>query len=194
MTGTSDLVKRQVEGARPGLAGITTLDLVFELPLRLIFVHHHKSRAKFATPSDPVRCIAKDGDTGDKYGNCEDCGRSEWDGDSKPICSQSNNFVCWTPHGPAMLRCNNSNFKTGSQFVTKWKNARRNMWHHPVMLTAREKSGVINGLDCVWYPIELTWMERETVPPDVREQCRQTWEGIAAAHDSGRLRGGTDED
>ncbi len=68
------------------------------------------------------------------------------------------------------------------------------MWHHPVILLAGTGQRQLAGGKIQSYPtIALSWQKRETVPPDVREQCRAKYEEVQAAWEQNRMRGDDEE-
>lgn len=198
--GMSEPVTKGVDGAKVGLFHLSLGDKIFEPPLRVLLVHHCKGAAMFPDDKrekDPeVKCLSRDGITGTHFGNCDQCGRSEFGKDrSKPICAKSHNFVLMTQFGMAIFRCRVTNYKTANMFVTEWKHAdpERNMWHHPLMITTRQESYNLGGKTVMYPVLDLHWLTKETIPPDVRAECNATFEKIAAAHDKGKLGGDTEE-
>ncbi len=194
--GMSEPVTQGVDGAKVGLFHLTLGDKIFEPPLRVLLVHHCKGAAMFADEKrsrDPdVTCLSKDGITGSHFGDCEACGRSEWHGE-KTDCAKSHNFVILTQFGMAIFRCKVTNYQTANRFVTEWKHAKRNMWHHPLMITTRLKPKDLGGKTVMYPVVDLRWLTKETIPPDVRAECSATYEKIAFAHDKGKLGGNTEE-
>lgn len=200
--GMSKPIEEKLEGAQVGMFHMSVTNDIFEPPLRVLFVHHSKSKAMFpkendARYTDLKRCVSRDGVAGDEYGDCEDCGRYKWQGADRdpPLCAESHNFVVWTPKGPAMLRCRVTNYLTAKEFVTEWKMARVNMWHHPVIITTSTGKKQMSGGKIKTFPtLVLNWARRETVPDGFREKCREEYDTIQAAWEAGRLRGDEDDD
>jgi hypothetical protein len=199
--GTSKPIEDKMEGAAVGLFHMSVTDEIFEPPLRVLFVHHSKSKAMFpkdndARYADLTRCISRDGLEGDEYGNCEDCGKYKWGADRQPpLCAESHNFVVWTPKGPAILRCRVTNYQTAKEFVTEWRMARVNMWHHPVIIsTGTGTKHLASGKIQTFPTLVLSWVRRETVPNEMRKECRAMFDQIQAAWETGRMRGDSDDD
>jgi hypothetical protein len=202
--GTSGAIaERKVKGAEVGKFHMTVTDDVFDPPLRVLFIHHSKGRSMFPKDADPryaqlgrETCVSKDGVNGSKYGDCEECGLSEWNGKhgNPPMCAKSHNFVVLTNRGPAILRCRVTNYQTAKDWITDWKMSGVNMWHHPVIIRASTGQRQLAGGKIQSYPtIELGWQKRETVPPDVREQCHAEYEKVQAAWEQNRMRGEDEE-
>ncbi len=200
--GMSKAITEKIEGAQVGLFHMSVTNDIFKPPLRVLFVHHSKSRAMFIKEKDArykglERCVSRDGVEGDHYGDCIDCGKSSWKGHTKenpPLCAASHNFVVWTPKGYAVLRCRVSNYKTAKDFVSEFKSAPVNMWHHPVVITTSESSSMLDGEIRTYPVLVLNWIRRETVPDGVREKCREQHELVKAVWEAGRMRSVDDED
>jgi len=203
--GTSKAIaKDKVEGAQVGLFHLSVTNQIFKPPLRVLFVHHSKSKALFPKDADSryreqnlERCVSRDGVAGDRYGDCDECGRYRWKASNKlpPLCAESHNFVVWTQHGPAILRCRITNYLTAKEFVTEWHMARVNMWHHPVIITTGQGHKTLASGEIQPFPtLVLNWARRETVPDAMREKCRVEYDTLQTAWEAGRMRGDEDDD
>lgn len=69
------------------------------------------------TPGGMI-CSARDGVTGDKYGNCSACGLCKFQGNSKPVCSRSLNLLVLTDHGPMVLPFRDTSMKHGNKLYS----------------------------------------------------------------------------
>jgi hypothetical protein len=202
-----EVINSEVEGARPGLILHTGSQTVLKPPVRVLFCHHSKSNALLPDPTKPEyagleRCISRDAVTGDRYGDCATCKRcTEWGPrtaqnpkGTKPLGSQSHNFVCMTEMGPAVMRFGRTSFQPARTFVTTWMTGQKNLWHHPVVVRARSESMVLpNGQQTTYFYWEPVWQVTEVVPPEVRALCRALYDQADAAFQAGRLASTGDE-
>lgn len=69
------------------------------------------------TPGGMI-CSARDGITGDKYGNCNACGLCKFQGNSKPVCNRSLNLLVLTDHGPMVLPFRDTSMKHGNKLYS----------------------------------------------------------------------------
>jgi hypothetical protein len=199
LQGSSDEVKKGVEGARAGLFWLTGAEEPFKPPLRVLPVAHTKSRTLFPKENKPEfagleECRSRDGVTGNRYGNCAECPYKEWDNenDRPPPCSESNNFTVLTPFGPAVLRFQRTNYKAGKKLVSAWGMSPDPLFAHPLVLTTGTRTDKVNGQDSLTHLVETKWVQRETVPPHVQDVARAIAEQVAAAHEAGKF-GASDE-
>lgn len=181
-----------IPGVKPGLFLLTSTSQVLRPPLRLLLVHHSRSRALFEGDGLEM-CLSKDGANGTVYGvgpdhECEGCEHEGWQNDEPPKCDEANNFVALTPHGPARIRFKSSSYKAGANIVDKWNNAfpAKNLFAHPVILTVRERE---NKKGQPYYYLESHWDQSEDVPPELQTVARALLTQIQAAHETGRFSG-----
>jgi hypothetical protein len=199
LQGQSDAVTDGVDGAKPGLLYLPAQGLVLEPPLRLLLVHHGKSRALFPKAEDPrssglKKCLSRDTFHGTIYGECAQCPYKDWTGDDldiKPLCSESHNFTVWTDYGPAVLRFANSSYRAAKDFLTTWITTRpqRNLWAHPVVVHVKKKSKALpGGKDSTYFVMEIRWDQDEDVPPAFQLSADECYEQIKQAHEAGTLK------
>lgn len=202
LQGQSDPVTDGMEGAQPGKFYLHTTGEVLVPPLRLLIVHHSKSRALFPQADNPrssslKKCLARDYMTGTIYGACDECPHKEWTGedkDVKPLCSESHNFIVWTDQGPAVLRFANSSYKAAKNFLTTWTTSSKNLWGHPVLVTVKRKTKALpGGKDSTYFVMDLRWDQKEDVPPTFQASAVDTYNRIQEAHKYGKLKS-TDEE
>src|SRR5690606_26420415 len=91
----------------------------------------------------------------------------------RPLCTESHNFVAFTPTGPAVLRCAGTSFKAGKQLVSTWVMSPKNLWHHPTVVTATPEQKDMNGQKATFFVLGLRWDMRELVPEQVRAQAKK---------------------
>ena len=194
LQGSSDEVKKGIEGARAGLFWLTGLEEPFKPPLRVLPVAHTKSRTLFPKSDRPEHvgleeCRSRDGLTGSRYGDCANCPYKEWDNENnrRPACSESHNFTVLTAFGPAVLRFQNTNYKAGKKLVSAWSMSPDALWEHPLVLTTSTRTDKVNGQDSITHLVDTKWVQRETVPPHVQAAARAIFEQVTAAHESGRF-------
>lgn len=195
---TPGVADGSIEGARPGLVMHSSTQTLFKPPLRVLMIHHSKSNALLPDPKNPrhnglERCISRDAVRGDRYGDCETCGKcTKWDDEKrlKPLGSQSHNFVVITELGPAIMRFARSSFRAGKEFVSAWYMANKNLWAHPVVVrvkTVQDKNP--DGSPRTYFVWEPMWQSSEQVPAHVRAMARATYDQVQAAFEAGRLSG-----
>jgi hypothetical protein len=194
LQGSSDEVKKGVEGARAGLFWLTGAEEPFKPPLRVLPVAHTKSRTLFPKENRPEHagleeCRSKDAVTGTRYGSCAECPYKDWDNehDRPPACSESNNFTVLTPFGPAVLRFQRTNYKAGKKLISAWGMSPDPLFAHPLVLWASSRTDKVNGQDSITHLVEVKWVQRETVPPQVQEAARALAMQVAAAHEAGKF-------
>ncbi len=194
LQGMSDPVTDQVEGAQPGKFWLSTSGEVLNPPLRLVLVHHAKSRALFPQPNNPQtanlkKCLARAAVRGTEYGLCNECDHKEWGPNNEPPpCAESHNFVAWTEWGPCVLRLAKSSFKAARNFVTTWTMSPKNLWAHPTIVTVKKQQKVLSdGQKSTYFTMEMHWQQKEDVPPDYQESALSVYNQIQEAHEAGRV-------
>lgn len=198
-----EVVKNEVEGARPGLILHSGSQTLLKPPLRVLFVHHSKSNMLAPDPEKPEyagleRCMSRDAVTGDVYGDCETCRKClDWGPKTaqnpkgtKPLGAQSHNFVCMTELGPAIMRFGRTSFQAGRHFVTDWATSSKNLWAHPVVVRVKSEVQMLkNGQQSTYYVWEPVWQRSEIVPKPMRELALALYTQADAAFQAGRLQG-----
>lgn len=202
-----EVVKNEVEGARPGLILHTGAQQLMKPPLRVLFVHHSKSNLLSPDPTKVEyagleRCLSRDAVTGDVYGDCSVCRKClDWGPKTtqnpkgtKPLGAQSHNFVCMTELGPAIMRFSRTSFQAARTFVTTWMTGTKNLWAHPVVVRAKSETQVLpNGQQSTYYTWEPVWQLGEVVPKPMRELALKLHETADAAFQAGRMQTTGDE-
>lgn len=199
LQGQSDAVLEGIEGASPGKFYLTGTGEVLSGPLRVLAVHHSKSRAMFPNKlkhpetADLSTCLSRNMKEGSKYGLCDSCQLKDWkedgDKDTPPPCSVSHNFVVMTEVGPAVLRLSKSSFKAARSFVTTWTGSNKNLWHHPIVLFV-EKDSDDDGN--AFFHLKIRWRTKDKIPAEMRKDARATYDAMEIAHKRGKL--GSDQD
>lgn len=194
LQGMSAPVTDQVEGAQPGKFWLSTSGDVLQPPLRLLLVHHSRSRALFPQPknmrtADLDKCLARDALEGTAYGSCENCKHKKWgERNEPPACSESHNFVAWTNSGPAVLRLAKSSFKAARNFLTTWTMSQKNMWAHLAIVSVKKQSKVLgDGSQSTYFTMEIRWDQHEDVPFAFQENAIELYAQIQNAHEAGRF-------
>ncbi len=195
LQGMSDPVTNQEEGAQPGKFWLSTAGEVVEPPLRLLLVHHSRSRALFPQPNnarsaDLNKCLARDALEGTEYGICDACPHKKWgkERNEPPACAESHNFVAWTNSGPAVLRFAKSSFKPARNFITTWKLSPKNLWGHPAIVTVKKKGKALSdGSQATYFVMEMRWNQKEDVPFAFQENAIELYDQIQQAHEAGRF-------
>jgi hypothetical protein len=194
LQGMSDPVTNQEPGAQPGKFWLSTAGEVIQPPLRLLLVHHSRSRALFPQPNnarscDLDKCLARDALEGTAYGVCDDCAHKKWGQQNEPpACAESHNFVAWTNSGPAVLRFAKSSFKASRNFLTTWTMAQKNLWAHPAIVTIRKRTKALSdGSQSTYYTMEMRWDQKEDVPFTFQENALELYARIQKAHEEGRF-------
>jgi hypothetical protein len=188
----SPAVSDAVRGARPGRYMITTSDEVLEPPIRAVAIQHNKSRLMSESAARDAgadsKCRSFDAVEGD-LGVCDDCPYSKWGEDnSPPPCSLAHNLTLLLAGiGPVRVRFTKTGFKNGKNFVGNWLMARKNLWHHPVVLTSLQRETTINGAKVKFFVPKIAWDTSIVMPPAMREKAKARYEEITAAFESGRL-------
>ena len=186
--------------ARPGRFFLTSTREAFAGPLRVLVVHHHRSRALFPDSKNPRTaslkvCLSSDALKGTVYGYCSDCEYAEWGEDrSPPPCSLSHNFVIATANGPALLRFNRTSFKAGKEFASSCMLSvpRKNLWYHPAELRSVVATTKLpNGQEATYYRMSINWMRDVVTPEPMQQEARKLFEQVQAAFSAGKL--GSDE-
>ncbi len=192
LQGSSDEVKKGIEGARAGTFWLTGAEEPIKPPVRLLACAHTKSRTLFPKADKPEHqgleeCRSKDAITGTRYGDCAVCPYKEWDNvnNRPPACSESNNFTVLTPFGAAILRFSRTSYKAGKKLISAWKMSSDPLFAHPLILTTATRTDKVNGQDSLTHLVETKWVQRETVPPHVQEAARAVYEQVTAAHEAG---------
>lgn len=194
LQGMSDPVTDGQEGAQPGNFWLSTAGEVFKPPLRLVLVHHSRSRALFPQPGNErtanlKKCLARAGVRGTEYGDCETCDHKEWGPHNEaPACAESHNFVAWTPYGPCVLRLAKSSFKAARNFLTTWTMSSKNLWAHPTVITVKKNQRQLSdGQNATYFTMEMRWAQKEDVPPDYQQSALDLFNQIQQAHEAGRF-------
>ncbi len=194
LQGMSEPVTNQEEGAQPGKFWLSTAGEVLNPPLRLVLVHHSRSRALFPQPNNPrtsdlKKCLARAGIKGTEYGDCDACDHKKWGPNNEaPACAESHNFVAWTPYGAAVLRLAKSSFKAARNFLTTWTMSPKNLWAHPTVVTVKmQKRQLSDGQNATYFTMEMRWQQKEDVPPDYQESALALHKQIHEAHEAGRF-------
>lgn len=201
LQGISDEVAQGQPGAIPGKFVLTSTGEILEPPLRVLIVFHGRSRALFPNPSRPNtvgldKCIARDGVTGTRYGDCASCKHKEWPEEKElsPPCSEAHNFVALLPQGPAVLRFGRTSFKAARKFISQVIISGENFWQHPTIIRVRQEQRDVGGKKATYFVMDAGWEVPETVPIGYRKNARESFDKIKAAADAGKLRAGEEED
>jgi hypothetical protein len=205
-----EVLKNEVEGARAGLILHTGSKTLLKPPVRVLFVHHSKSNLLSPDPTKPEyagleRCLSRDAVVGDVYGDCEQCRKClDWGPKTpqnpkgtKPLGSQSHNFVCMTELGPAIMRFSRTSYQAARTFITTWMTSNsKNLWHHPVVVRAKQETQTLpNGQQSTYYTWEPIWQLTEVVPKGMRDECRKLHDIAETAYQAGRMHAtGEDEE
>lgn len=199
LQGSSDEVKKGIEGARAGIFWLTGAEEPIKPPIRLLACAHTKSRTLFPKQDRKEHegleeCRSKDGVTGTRYGDCSACPYKEWDNENSrpPACSESHNFTVLTPFGTAVLRFQRTNYKAGKKLVSAWSMSTDPLFAHPLEIRTSTRTDKVNGQDSITHLMDTKWVQRETVPPHVQAAARAVYEQVTAAHEAGKF-GTTDE-
>ncbi len=194
LQGMSVPVTDRVEGAQPGKFYLSTSGEVLDSPLRLLIVHHSRSRALFPQPGNPrssglEKCLARDALEGSVYGVCENCEHKKWgEDDTPPACNESHNFVAMTDRGPAVLRLAKSSFKNARNFLTTWTMSNKNLWAHLTLVHVKQQTKALSsGQQATYFTMDMRWDQREDVPPAFQENAREFYNQVQIAHEKGRF-------
>lgn len=194
LQGQSTPVTDGVEGAQPGKFYLSATGEVLLPPVRILIVHHSRSRALFPKGDNPryaglVTCLARDALEGTEYGACDDCEHKKWGSNNEPpVCSESHNFVAWTESGPAVLRLQKSSFKNARNFLTTWTMSQKNLWAHMTLVHVRRHTKSLpGGKDATYFTMDMRWDQREDVPPAFQENAVEFYNQIQQFHEEGRF-------
>jgi hypothetical protein len=194
LQGMSEPVTGGEQGAQPGNFWLTTAGEVFKPPLRVILVHHSRSRALFPQPNNPrtselKKCLARAGVKGTVYGICDNCEHTAWGPRNEPpACSESHNFVAWTQFGPCVLRLAKTSFKAARNFLTTWRMSNKNLWAHPCIFTVKKQQrNLSDGQNVTFFSMDMRWQQKEDVPPDYQRSALELHGQIKEAHEAGRF-------
>lgn len=194
LQGSSDEVKKGIEGARAGLFWLTGVEEPVKPPVRVLACAHTKSRTLFPKKDRPEHagleeCRSRNAIVGTRYGDCDQCPYKEWDNENNrpPACSESHNFTVLTPFGVAVLRLQRTSYKAGKKLVSAWKMSPDALWEHPLVLTTSTRTDKVNGQDSLTHLVDTKWVQRETVPPHVQAAARAIYEQVTAAHEAGKF-------
>ena len=194
LQGMSEPVTEQIEGAQPGKFWLSTAGEVINPPLRVVLVHHSRSRALFPQPNNPrtsglKKCLARNGITGTEYGSCDACEHQKWGPNNEaPACAESHNFVASTKYGPCVLRLAKTSYKAARNFLTTWTMSPKNLWAHPAIISVKKQQRVLSdGQKATYFTMEMRWQTKEDVPPDHQESALAIYKQIQDAHESGRF-------
>lgn len=204
LQGTSEPIKQQVEGAVAGKLFLSATQETLEPPIRMLVIHRFRGNALFVRKTNVAHegletCISRDGVTGQRYGDCEACGKcTDWretpgpDGKTKPLGTKTQQFVVWTSSGICMLRVQLSNKFVGRTirtFMTKKQTSNRNYFAHPTVLQVEMGSDDENS----WFVPRLFWQEKISVPHDLQRACAKWKDKIKEALELGKLSDTEDE-
>lgn len=185
--------------AKAGMFCHSTTRQLYHAPLRVLVVHHFKTRAMFedlrTKQKGLKKCLSRDTFEGTVYGSCEACSYKEWGetGDvslDKPFCSLQNNFVIILPDGsPAVLRFGKTSFKGSKPFLSDIALAqnRKKMWAHPAIVRIKKQPRVVDGKTSYYFVAMLNWDQRYVVPPGIRNDCTQSHLLLKATYEQGKL-------
>lgn len=196
LQGMSDPVTDGVEGAQPGKFYLKTSGEVLLAPLRLLIVHHSRSRALFPKSTNPRSaglevCLARDAMEGSVYGACDQCEHKKWGPKPKnepPVCSESHNFVAMTDRGPAVLRLSKSSFKAARNFLTTWTMSSKNLWAHLCIVSVKKNTKALSdGSSATYFTMDMRWDQKEDVPPAFQENALEFYKQVQSAHEEGRF-------
>lgn len=187
----SPAVAGGVDGARPGLFILTSTEEVIEGPIRAIAIAHNKSRklsGKDAEEAGTKECRSYDAVEGTEHGICEDCPYAQWGPNGqRPACALFNDItLALEGYGPAKIRFRRSTFQAGQSFVRNFLMSRKNLWHHPVVITS---SGPHDGKNnSKYFKAKILWDRSFVIPKAFRAQAEGLYKEIANAFEQGRLR------
>jgi len=194
LQGSSEEVKQGVDGAKAGLFWLTGVNEVFKPPIRVLACAHTKSRTLFPKPDRPEHaglqeCLSRDGRWGSSYGDCVSCSHKDWDSVNSrpPACSESHNFTVLTPMGPAIIRFARTSIKSARNFLTAWRMSPDTLWSHPIVITTKIRTDMVNGRPSTTHVMEMRWLMRENVPPDVQAAARTIYDQVMTANVEGRF-------
>ena len=196
LQGMSPEVMQEVHpDARPGRFFLTSTQEAFEGPIRVLLVHHHRSRFKpaDANVSGDKQCISSDALKGSVYGYCSDCEFAEWGEDGKPPkCALSHNFVAATNNGPALIRFNRTSFPAGKEFISSCMLSipRKNLWHHFALIrSVVATTRLPGGKEATYYKMAIAWQRDVVVPEPMQQEARKLYQQVEAAFSAGKLGG-----
>lgn len=189
LQGMSKQVADGVPGAAPGKFYLSSTGEVIEGPLRVLIVHHHKSRALFPDERKPEMaglesCFSNDALIGTRYGDCFRCKYKDWGKDRKPpLCKEAHDFVVLTKNGPAVLKLAGTSYAAGSSLVSGLKNdfSRPNMWDFPAVITA------VKAKSWAGYTVDIRLDRQDPVPPSLRAAARKIYDDLNASFQVGKL-------
>jgi hypothetical protein len=186
----SPAVAEGLEDAKPGRFILTSTDEVIEGPIRAIAILHNKSRkltGKDAEEADAKECRSYDAVEGTEHGICEDCPYAQWSpSGQRPACALSNDItLALEGYGPAKMRFRRSSFPSGKSFVNNFLMSRKNLWHHPVLISS---TGPHDGKNnSKYFKMKITWDRSTVIPKEFRAQAEVLYKEISAAFEQGRL-------
>jgi len=194
LQGMSEPCTEGEEGAQPGSFWLSTAGEAIKPPLRVVLVHHSRSRALFPQPNNPrtaglQKCLARAGVKGTVYGVCDDCEHKDWGQKNEaPACAESHNFVAWTKYGPCVLRLAKSSFKAARNFITTWTMSPKNLWAHPTLVhVKKQQRQLADGQNATYFTMDMRWQQKEDVPPEYQESAVALHTKIHEAHEAGRF-------
>jgi len=200
LQGSSEEVKKGVQGARAGIFWLTGAEEPFEPPIRVLACAHTKSRSLFPKPDRPEHaglkeCRSRDGVTGTEYGECALCPHKEWDNENKraPACSESHNFTVLTPLGPAIMRFQRTSIKSAKKLLSLWTMSTDPIFAHPLVISTTVRTDMVQGRPSTTYVKETKWAMKENVPPAAQAAARLIYEQVTAAHEQGKFAAADDE-
>jgi hypothetical protein len=90
--------------------------------------------------------------------------------------------------GPAIIRCSRTSFKAARKFLTTWRMSTVPLWAHPCLISVKQQQKRLKtGRDTTFYSMELKWLVREAVPPNVQDTARSIHDQVKQAHAGGNL-------
>lgn len=187
----SPAVAEGTEGAKPGRFMVTASEQIVEGPIRAIAIMHNKSRKmdeNAAERAGAQPCRSFDAVEGNVYGACDQCEYAKWGKtrNDKPPCSLSNDITLLLQGiGPVKARFRRTGFPSGKSFVQSFLMSRKNLWHHPVVLSS---TGPHDGpQNSKYFKPKIVWDTGTVLPRELRDKARKLYDEISAAFEQGRL-------
>lgn len=187
-----EVMERQYPDAEPGKFFLSSTKETHESPLRVIVVHHHRSRYKPIDESvkDDKLCISKDAIRGSVYGFCSDCEFAEWGQDrTPPRCSLSHNFVSMTTSGPALTRFNRTSFKAGQDFASSCRLSvpRKPLWGYETLIQSIATTAKVKGRDITYYRLGIAWDRSRPVSEPLQKMAKDLYSVVHDFFEAGRI-------
>ena len=199
LQGQSDAVTSGVPGAEPGKFQQSNSGEIYEPPLKVLVVHHHKSNAFFPQDQHDAiypeykgkeSCLSRDGKVGTKHGLCEECRicLDFMDDDRKPPGSHSQVLTVLIPDGPAVIRFGRTSAKPARKFVSNWNFSSKNLWSHPVHIVVHaETKELPGGKKSTYFWMAPKWVKEEETPQVWQDACLEMYNRIKGAHEEGKF-------